>query len=163
MTQIAQKTHAGRRDVLLAAGGAAVVGAAGLGLRQRAVRAADAGAPDTLTPPEALAAAREGRAVLIDIRRPDEWAATGCPAAARHVDMRRGDFAAAVRAAAGSPDRPVALIRARGVRSRRMADALRTAGLARVLDVPEGMLGSPAGPGWLARRLPVQQFSEDRA
>jgi len=32
---------------------------------------------------------------------------------------------------------------------------LEKAGFTRIVDIPEGMLGSSAGPGWLARDLPV--------
>ena len=144
-----------RRAVLAGTLAAGLVAAAGAGGWRHATRTAAAGSAGTLTPPEALAAARAGDVVLIDVRRPDEWAATGLPEAAVPIDMRRGDFATALRAAAGHPPRPVALICARGVRSRRASGALAEAGLTRVIDVPEGMLGSAAGPGWLARGLPV--------
>lgn len=36
-----------------------------------------------------------------------------------------------------------------------VARALSRYGYTRVYDVPEGMSGSRAGPGWLARGLPV--------
>lgn len=109
-----------------------------------------------MTPPEALAAARDGTIHLIDIRRPDEWAETGIPQGATPIDMRRDDFVAALlQATGGARDVPVALICARGVRSDRMSARLAAAGFDRVVDVPEGMLGSRAGPGWLERGLPV--------
>ena len=120
---------------------------------------AAAGSAGTLAPGEALAAVRAGELVLIDVRRPDEWAETGVPEGAVPIDVRRRDFAAALRDAAGDPARPVALICARGVRSRRTAAALAGAGMTDVIDVPEGMLGSAAGPGWLARGLPVAPAS----
>jgi rhodanese-related sulfurtransferase len=106
---------------------------------------------------EAHRAALAGEIVLIDIRRPDEWALTGIGEGAVPIDMRRPDFKAALAAAMGGDrTRPVALICARGVRSRRMADGLRSAGFTSVLDVPEGMMGSGAGPGWLRAGLPVE-------
>ena len=142
-----------RRAVLV--GGLAAAIAAGTGGWRYVTRTAGVGSAGTLTPPEALKAARAGDLLLIDVRRPDEWAATGVAEGAARIDMRRDDFAEALRAAAGDPARPVALICARGVRSRRAAAALAGAGLTRVIDVPEGMLGSAAGPGWLARGLPV--------
>lgn len=93
---------------------------------------------------------------MIDIRRPDEWARTGVGEGAVALDMRRPDFIDALLAlTAGRRDQPVALICARGVRSRGMRKRLRSAGFTEVLDVPEGMLGSGAGPGWLASELPV--------
>jgi hypothetical protein len=36
-----------------------------------------------------------------------------------------------------------------------MSARLAEAGFTGIVDVPEGMLGSSAGPGWLARDLPV--------
>lgn len=112
----------------------------------------------TLSAPEAHARAVAGEILLVDIRRPDEWAATGIGAGAVALDMRRPDFSARLAdLAAAAGDRPVAVICARGVRSARLATALAEAGFETVIDVPEGMLGSPRGPGWLARGLPVQR------
>lgn len=109
-----------------------------------------------LTPPEALARVQRGQITLIDIRRPDEWARTGSPQGAVPLDMRRDDFIEALSAAVnGNRDAPIALICAGGVRSARLGNRLLAAGFGNVLDVPEGMMGSSAGPGWLARGLPV--------
>ena len=141
-----------RRTVLA---GAAAALAAGAGGWAWAMRPGEAGTPGTLTPPEALDAVRAGELILVDVRRPDEWEATGIAEGAVPIDLRRDDFVDAVTAARGGRDVPVAVICARGVRSRRMAARLAEAGLARIVDVPEGMLGSRAGPGWLARGLPV--------
>ncbi len=98
-----------------------------------------------------------GDIVLIDIREPEEWADTGIPEGAHAIDMRRPDFAKAVRALIReAPDMQVALICARGVRSARMSQQLASAGVTGVVDVSEGMLGSASGPGWLARGLPTK-------
>lgn len=113
---------------------------------------------DALSAPEALARAQLGEILLVDIRRPDEWQATGIPLGAVPLDLRRDDFVEALLAEAGGDRaRPVALICARGVRSARLGKRLSQAGFTAILDVPEGMLGSGAGPGWLARGLPVMQ------
>lgn len=115
---------------------------------------------DALSPPDAHAAASDG-VLLIDIRRPDEWARTGVGEHAIPLDMRRADFEAELLAAAeGDTSHPIALICARGVRSRRMSERLKQAGFTRIIDVPEGMLGSGAGPGWINRGLPVVRYSE---
>ena len=45
--------------------------------------------------------ALSGAMVLVDIRRPDEWRATGVPEGAQPVDMRRDDVITAILAAAG--------------------------------------------------------------
>lgn len=111
-----------------------------------------------LTAPEAADMARAGEITLLDIRRPDEWAQTGVPRGGHPLDMRRDDFIAALdQLVEGNRDRPVALICARGVRSDRLSARLTDAGFTNIIDVPEGMLGSSAGPGWLKRGLPVDQ------
>ncbi|MFO6463412.1 rhodanese-like domain-containing protein [Jannaschia sp. KMU-145] len=143
-------TRPNRRTLILG-GGALVLG----GATVAAWATRDRFEGDAMSPGDALAAARAGDILLIDIRRPDEWEATGIPEGAAPLDMRRDDFAAALSALAGAPDRPIALICARGVRSDRLSARLTEAGFTRIIDVPEGMLGSSAGPGWLARDLPV--------
>lgn len=142
--------HPSRRLIL---GGAIALAAGGAILWQRPAHGAAA-----LTPDEAHARATSGDLVLVDIRRPDEWRTTGIGVGAVPLDMRREDFTGALERIAGGTDAPVALICARGVRSARMAGRLERAGFSRVADVPEGMLGSAAGPGWLASGLPVRQL-----
>lgn len=113
-----------------------------------------------LTAPEAHAAAVAGEIILVDIRRPDEWTRTGLGEGAVPLDMRRPDFAVELAKLADTrPDAPVALICARGVRSARLTQRLVDAGFSGIIDVPEGMLGSGAGPGWLKRGLPVIPFN----
>lgn len=102
--------------------------------------------------------ANSGEILLIDIRRPDEWQATGSPTPSHRLDMRREDFTDALLAlTGGATDTPVALICARGVRSSRMTNQLIAAGFTNIIDVPEGMFGSGAGPGWLNEGLPVDR------
>ncbi|WP_458323214.1 rhodanese-like domain-containing protein [Roseobacter sp. A03A-229] len=115
---------------------------------------------NALSAPDAHAAALAGDILLVDIRRPDEWARTGVGEGAVPLDMRRGDFIEALLAQVqNDTSRPVALICARGVRSRHLGARLAEAGFSRIIDVPEGMLGSGAGPGWVKRGLPVQEVS----
>ncbi|MEM8582520.1 MAG: rhodanese-like domain-containing protein, partial [Pseudomonadota bacterium] len=54
-----------------------------------------------------------------------------------------------------SLSQPVAVICARGIRSARLTRRLEAAGIGPIVDIPEGMLGSRSGPGWLSRELPV--------
>lgn len=132
--------------IVLAAGGAAL-----WAYDRRAVY--DGG---DLTVAEAHAAALSGDILLIDIRRPDEWAATGVGEGAQPLDMRRKDFVAALTTLTGGrTDTPVALICAAGVRSARLSRRLTEAGFTKVLNVPEGMRGSKAGPGWVRSGLPT--------
>ncbi|WP_171174687.1 rhodanese-like domain-containing protein [Ruegeria sp. HKCCD8929] len=103
-----------------------------------------------------------GEVVLIDIRTPREWRASGIGEGAHPIDMRRADFVQALTAVVG-PDRsqPIALICARGVRSARLSLHLTEAGFTNIIDVPEGMLGSRAGPGWVRVGLPLHDYEGD--
>lgn len=121
---------------------------------------ADAEADGNLRVEDAHKAALSGAVLLVDIRRPDEWQRTGVGEGAVALDMRREDFTDALLAhTAGRQDVPVALICARGVRSRGLTARLTSVGFTNIIDVPEGMLGSGAGPGWLKRGLPVVAWS----
>ena len=113
-------------------------------------------ASPTLDAETAFQRVKAGEIVLVDIRQPEEWAATGSPQGAHRLDMRRADFLKALAALVdGDRSRPIALICASGGRSARMATALTDARFSNVADISEGMLGSSAGPGWMARGLPV--------
>jgi rhodanese-related sulfurtransferase len=142
------------------AGVAAIGGGAVLAARWYNITAR-AGAEGTLSTEEAHKAAVAGDVILIDIRRPDEWASTGVGEGAIPLDMRRKDFTDALLLhTAGRTDVPVALICARGVRSRNLTNKLTDAGFTTILNVPEGMLGSGAGPGWIKRDLPLVAWAE---
>jgi rhodanese-related sulfurtransferase len=139
----------------------AILVAAGAALALGFYRAPEPADGASISAPEALAAVAAGDLILIDIRRPEEWAATGVAPGAVAIDMRDRDFTARVMTLArASPGTPVAFICARGVRSARVRAALAEAGLSGARDVSEGMMGSRAGPGWLARGLPVVPVSE---
>ena len=145
-----------RRKLL--GGAAATVAIAGLA-GYAYLEVGPSSAQQEMSPPEVLEAVRAGQVLLVDIRRPDEWSTTGIAEGAVPIDLRREDFANAVIAARASEDQPVALICARGVRSRRMTVVLDEAGIDPIIDIPEGMLGSLAGPGWLKRELPVMDWN----
>ena len=138
-----------RRKVLILAGAAGLAGAGAWAMRPEFEGT-------EMSPGQAHQAALAGDILLIDIRRPDEWKKTGVGEGAQKLDMRRKDFIAALtQLADGDLNRPIAIICARGVRSDRTSLKLEKAGFTRIIDVPEGMLGSRAGPGWLERGLPV--------
>ncbi|MEL7182702.1 MAG: rhodanese-like domain-containing protein [Pseudomonadota bacterium] len=144
-----------RRNILIGVGIVAAGGAGGTALFARRDRFAGG----EMTPEEVLAAVKANEVHLIDIRRPDEWAATGVPAGGHPIDMRRPDFLTALQEVThGRVDVPIALICARGVRSDRLSARLTDAGFTQIVDVPEGMLGSAAGPGWLGRGLPTRDL-----
>ncbi|APX13610.1 rhodanese-like domain-containing protein [Tateyamaria omphalii] len=151
-----------RRGFGLVAGGT-IIGGAVFASRWYNVSAV-AGVDGTLSVPDAHAAAVSGAVILIDIRRPDEWQRTGVGEGAVPIDMRRTDFTdVLLKRTSGRTDVRVALICARGVRSRGLTRRLTGAGFTAILDVPEGMLGSGAGPGWLKRGLPVVAWAPEPA
>lgn len=143
-------------------GGTAAVAAGGAVFAARWFNiSADATAEGMLAVETAFAQAEAGSIYLIDIRRPDEWDRTGIAQPAIPLDMRREDFEVILRSIfEKSGDRPVAIICARGVRSDRMNTRLQEAGFTNILDVPEGMLGSGAGPGYIERNLPLRAPTE---
>lgn len=111
-----------------------------------------------MAPPAVHRAAADGDLTIVDIRRPAEWRRTGIPAHSVPLDMRRDDFVARLtEIVEGELGAPLAIICARGVRSSRMSAHLAEAGFENVINVPEGMLGSAAGPGWIARDLPTRR------
>jgi rhodanese-related sulfurtransferase len=141
------------RRAIIGLGIAAVTGAGWYWFRPRPQFAGE-----NIDAPTAHARALAGSLMLIDIRRPDEWQATGIGEGAQPLDMRRDDFADALLALTkGDATSPVALICARGVRSARLATRLAGTGFSTIINVPEGMLGAAEGPGWIARGLPLQQ------
>lgn len=117
--------------------------------------------PDARISPAAAQAAQDaGELTLVDIRTPREWTETGIPAGAKTADfnaLSEDAFIARIDRLLGRDrTQPVALVCARGGRSSRAWSLLVEAGFTQVLDVHEGMLGNDAGPGWLARDLPLE-------
>lgn len=119
---------------------------------------------ESLSADEAKRLAEGGEIALIDIRLATEWAETGLPEGALGVSLQdpmtlrtRPEFAEdLLQALEGDRERPIALICATGVRSAYAAELLQQRGFTEVHHVAEGMLGSEAGPGWLARALPTE-------
>jgi rhodanese-related sulfurtransferase len=113
-------------------------------------------APTNISPPEAHKLAAENKAVLVDIRRPEEWADTGVAEHAVKIDMEDPLFAAKLNAAMGNDrTRPVALICRTANRTRVVQQALAQQGYTRVINVEGGMIGNAADKGWIAHGLPV--------
>ncbi len=115
-----------------------------------------------MSAPQAFEAARSGRLTIIDVRTVGEWAATGVPQGAARVSLfpewgvpNKRFVADILEAVGGDKSAPVALICATGRRSAFARALLAENGFTRVYSIAEGMAGSAAGPGWLARGLPV--------
>lgn len=134
-------------------------GLAGLMLFGAAYAFTAIGGVPTLTAREAAREARTGEILLFDIRSPREWQETGIAGPAHALSMHEPGFIADItRQVAGNKRRKIALICAQGVRSRVMSLRLMSAGFTEVIDVPEGMLGSAAGRGWIAERMPLRAY-----
>ncbi len=115
----------------------------------------------TLAAPEAYAQAQAGKLTLIDIRRPDEWRQTGVAKDALQINMAHpqgtAGFVQQVAAELGGDrNAPIGLICRTGSRTTQMQQVLSAAGFTQVYNIREGMAGSAAGPGWIARGLPLQ-------
>ena len=114
-----------------------------------------------LAAPDAYEQAQAGKLTLIDIRRPEEWRHTGIAREARRINMLhpRGAAGFVQQVAAevkGDLNAPIGLICRTGNRTTHVQRLLREAGFTQVYNVKEGMVGSGAGPGWIARGLPVE-------
>jgi rhodanese-related sulfurtransferase len=112
-----------------------------------------------LSAPEAFAAAKQGKLLLVDIRTPGEWRETGVAPGAGRVDYYRGArvvLESVLRMVDGDRTRPIALICASGSRTTHAQRFLQAQGFTQVYNIREGMAGSAAGPGWLRRGLPVE-------
>ncbi len=113
----------------------------------------------TITAPDAMSAVEAGKVVLVDIRSRGEWVETGLAQPALPISMHEPGFLQHLLTALGNDrSRPVALICATGGRTRYLQNELRKLGFTNVTDVSEGMMGSPAGPGWLRRGMAVKPF-----
>ena len=56
----------------------------------------------------------------------------------------------------GDRNAPIGLICRTGNRTTQMQRVLQEAGFTQVYNIKEGMVGSGAGPGWIARGLPLE-------
>lgn len=117
-------------------------------------------AENGLSASDAYRAVKAGELVLIDVRSPEEWRRTGVPEGALTITIHqpRGDqafYQAVLRAVSGDRFQPVGVICAAGARSYRAFRILEASGFENVRDISEGIEGSPSGPGWRERRLPI--------
>ena len=134
------------------------IGVAALSVMHAGPGLAQTGA--TLTSAEAHRKAASGELVIVDIRAPNEWAATGVAQRARLITMYQPSarFAARIKSLQDS-GRQVGLICAAGVRSKRMQAFLARAGVTGVIDIGDGMTGGRRGRGWIKSGLPTRTYS----
>ncbi len=146
----------------MAAFGAAMIAGAVAGVGPAAAGQDKAARVGYLKPQAAYDAAQKGEIILIDIRRPDEWAETNLGEGAIGLDMREKDFVPIlVGLRRANPDKPIALICRTGARTAYVTQALAAQGFPGLVDVSEGMVGGKNGPGWLKRGLPTYVGSPD--
>jgi len=99
----------------------------------------------------------DGKMLLIDIRRPDEWQESGIPDVAIELDMRASDFLEKLLALIEkNPGKRLGFICAVGSRSRYLSNWLSQRGIGNIVNVSAGVHGRN---GWLANRLPVRKPS----
>lgn len=107
----------------------------------------------------ALEKTKDGSIFLIDIRRPEEWKASGLAEPAHAISMHQEGFLEKLnKLVHGKKDASIALICATGARSTWLSAELEKRGYSNILNVREGMMGSQSGPGWIRRNLPVRPF-----
>ena len=114
-----------------------------------------------MTPDVAREKALAGEIVLIDIRRPDEWADTGVPDVALLADMTSRDFLQKITSIRmENPDILLAFTCRTGSRSNYLTGELEKLGMSGLIDVIGGMSGSRADKGWAKRGLPVRSVND---
>ena len=119
--------------------------------------AAAASAAELWTPRQAAEAIESGKAVLVDIRTPEEWKETGVATPATPIDMTAQDFVPKLKQVlADNPGKTVAFICRTGNRSSHLVAMLEKAGLTNIADVTGGMAGKGTQKGWIAEGLPMR-------
>lgn len=115
-------------------------------------------APRAMSTREAYDAQQAGKAVIVDIRTPKEWAETGVPKGAVRLDLASSDFVEKLGALSkANPGKDLALICRTSSRSARAVGGLASQGWSNVVDVAGGVAGSPRGNGWIAEGLPIEK------
>ena len=116
---------------------------------------------EKMTPDVAREMALAGEIILIDIRRPEEWAETGVPDVALLADMTSPDFLKIITAIRlQSPDTPLAFSCRTGNRSDYLTGELEKLGMSGLIDVVGGLQGSRADKGWIKRQLPIRSVND---
>lgn len=116
-----------------------------------------------LTAREAWEQAQQGELTIVDIRRPEEWRQTGTPQGAIRLSFETHPagpegFVRDLSTALGDDrTKPFAIICRTGNRTGLLLPFLQANGFTAARAIPEGMVGSRAGRGWLRHDLPVDR------
>jgi rhodanese-related sulfurtransferase len=115
--------------------------------------------PLNMTPVQAAKLMADKKAILIDIRTPEEWKETGVAEGAHKLDMNDPMFTAKLsKIVDGDRTKPIVLICRTANRTRTVQAALmQQGGYSRVINVEGGMIGNSADKGWIAHGLPVKK------
>jgi rhodanese-related sulfurtransferase len=117
---------------------------------------------ETVSVFEAHAEQKAGKAILIDVRRPDEWESTGVPAGAELLTMQDPAFLSRIEALSGGDKTRRILFTCRtGARSGNVQQALHDIGYTDVVNVRGGFVGNGIDLGWSQADLPVATYSGD--
>lgn len=111
-----------------------------------------------LSPRQAYEHVAAGKAVLVDIRTPEEWAETGVPTGALRLDMTDPNFVTkldAVRRA--NPGKDIAIICRTANRTSLVHRELTARGWTNLINVRGGLAGRGAERGWKADGLPIEK------
>jgi rhodanese-related sulfurtransferase len=102
-----------------------------------------------------------GKMVLVDVRTPAEWKATGVVPGAVTLSMAGKDFTKKLKEVVeANPGKKIGLICASGGRSTAVQKQMEKLGIGDAVDITEGMKGNGSAPGWIARGLPVKPYGE---
>lgn len=114
----------------------------------------------SLSAQDAHVKVQRGEIVLVDVRTPSEWEATGLPQDSIGISLDSRNFMKQMRGAVmGDLDHPVAIICQTNDRSDTAARRLKAAGFTTVYSVTEGMAGSDGvGEGWIKQELPTYRY-----
>ncbi len=118
----------------------------------------------TMAAPEAHEKALKGEILLVDVRTPEEWKQTGVPISAHAITMHQDGpkfLSGLLSAAGGNAKMPVAVICRTGSRTSALVGPLSKAGFPNVINVIEGVVGGPRGPGWKTRGMPLRKWSPE--
>ena len=117
-----------------------------------------AAGPRVISAHDARKKVQAGELFVSDIRTRQEWKQTGIGNVVLENSMHERGFLERLHAVIGEDkSTPFGLICATGGRSRFLQGELVKRGYTNVYDVAEGMMGSPAGSGWLRRGLPTRK------
>ncbi len=108
-----------------------------------------------ITVTDALERTKTGDVLLIDVREPDEWRATGSPRGSLRVALQSPDFVNQIREYSNHrKELPIALCCRSGLRGKKAAELLVQDGFDNVSNVEGGMMK------WVSEDLPVDHESE---